>query len=152
MGHTYDNKGCFMLQHDVMNLSFVPVNTSKKKNSGSSTIFFFRLEEGFDWKRHLWIQIIHLQTKAPQGMRGLSCLCRSKGLSCLSMLVTFLWAKMSSCYEVRNPHWPLHPKPSYCLFCSWFWFKSCHKSDIFEYCHLVKPLVECCSTWIFHNL
>lgn len=41
MGHTYYNNGCFMPQHDVMNLSSVPVNTSKLKKSGNSTTFFF---------------------------------------------------------------------------------------------------------------
>lgn len=65
MGHTSYNNGCFMPQHDVMNLSSVPVNTSKLKKSGNSTTFsFFFLEEGFDRNCHLWIQIVHLQTKA----------------------------------------------------------------------------------------
>lgn len=41
MAHTYYNNGCFMPQDDVMNLSSVPVNTSKLKKSGNSTPFFF---------------------------------------------------------------------------------------------------------------
>lgn len=62
MGHTYRNNGCFMLQHDVMTLSSVLVDTSKLKMSGNSTTFF--LEEAFDKNCHLWIRIVHPQTKA----------------------------------------------------------------------------------------
>lgn len=52
MGHTCHN--------NVINLSSVPLNTSKLRKTVNSTTFFS--EANFDRSCHFWIRIVYLQT------------------------------------------------------------------------------------------
>lgn len=50
-----------MLQHDVMALSSVLGDARKLQKSAIGTFF---IDEAFDRNCHLWIRIVHQQTKA----------------------------------------------------------------------------------------